>query len=113
MSDLEHQTRQLLQQARQLLDKAKETRERAHDALREKGIDNLPAYLETHAASLHPAQREQIEKLVRQKEIDGEQLAERPPVPMAALDSIYEPPRSPSAAPDAPAKPPRRFRQMV
>lgn len=111
MSDLEHQTRQLLQQARQLLDKAKETRERASAALREQGIDNLPAYLETHAASLHPAQREQIERLVRQKEIDGEKLPG--PYPLPAAGSIYEPPRSPSATAEAPAKPPKRFRQMV
>lgn len=113
MSDLEHQTRQLLQQARQLLDKAKETRERAHAALREQGIDNLPAYLETHAASLHPAQREQLEKLVHQKEAEGDQLPGPYPLPMPAAGSIYEPPRSPSLAPDAPAKPPKRFRQMV
>lgn len=111
MSDLEHQTRQLLQQARQLLDKAKETRERADAALREKGIDNLPAYLETHASSLHPAQREQIDRLVRQKEIDGDQLPG--PYPLPTGGSIYEPPGSPSAGPDAPAKPPKRFRQMV
>lgn len=108
MSDLAHQTSQLLQQARLLLDKAKASRERAVSALRDKGIDNLPAYLETHASHLSAAQREQIEQTVRDVERESTQASQAmPPSPM-------DPSRPLTASPDTdPPVRPKRFRQMV
>ncbi len=115
MSDLEEKTRQLLEQARQLLDKAKETRERANAALREQGIDELPAYLESHMAKLPLALRDQIDQLVLEKERDI-------PLPVVMHSGAHDErtgmnastnPATNAAATEPPSKPPRRFRQMV